>query len=161
MRTILILLTVLATLFVACNGITHKKSELATPPQSSHWIEKARLRDLMDQLGESRANVWPQEIEGARVQEDQEMFAQVRLAAMALSESAQEIPNVADHLKMHEVDRRSFVAQAMTLRDQAGRLEDAAAAQDMTRMKRLLDTIDITCNSCHRRFREFAGPLLM
>lgn len=161
MRITITLSLLLTPLVLSCNGTSRHAPELATPPQSSHGLQKAKLRDLMDQLGESRGKIWPQEITAARRSDDDEMFEQIRIAAAALTESAQEIPKMADHMNMHEVDRRSFTAQALTLHDQALRLENAATAKDLARMKRELNAIDTTCNSCHRRFREFAGPLIL
>ena len=80
-------------------------------------------------------------------------------ARAGLALAADEIPQAVAHVEMSEADRRSFLAQAETLREQAQRLGEAASLSNDRGMERVLNAIDETCMSCHERFRDFSGPM--
>lgn len=130
--------------------------------ESPHWIQDARLREIMNELESLTVKSWPQEIEAEYSQAEQYRLAQAlweaRQLADGLARAADQIPVAVSHVSMSEADRRSFAAQVDVLRDQAVRLSEGAALGDRTAMQRVLDQIDATCNSCHERFRDISGP---
>jgi biopolymer transport protein ExbB/TolQ len=128
-----------------------------------HWVHDDRLRVIMGELESLSVASWPQEVEAEYSQAEQYRLAQAlweaRELADSLARAALQIPQAAAHLSMSEADRRSFLAQVTTLEEQAVRLRRAASLGDQQQMRRVLDTIDATCISCHDRFRDIAGPL--
>ncbi len=128
-----------------------------------HWVHDARLREIMDELDRGLFKSWPQEVENEYAEVDlrkhKASLAEAHELAEALADAAGRIPQAVAHVKMAEVDRRSFVAQVETLRDQAGRLSEAASSRDPDAMRSVLGAISATCNSCHQRFRDIAGPM--
>lgn len=69
------------------------------------------------------------------------------------------ISDGAARINIAEVDRRSFLAQAETLHDQALRLGVVAGTADVNGLRDVLASIRTTCNSCHERFRDFSGSI--
>lgn len=128
-----------------------------------HWVHDERLRTIMADLEKQRRTSWPQEIQdeyaALSVKERTQALDQACVLAERLAESAGRIPATVANIKMPEVDRRSFLAQAETLHDQAKRLGDASAAGDVDRMRDVLASINETCQSCHQRFRDISGPI--
>jgi len=131
--------------------------------ETRHWVQSERLRVVMDVLERDTLSTWPQEVENEYAEIEAEKagraLAEAGKLAEALVSSASRIPEAVMKVRMSEADRRAFVAQADTLRDQAQLLYDAAAAQDLQRMRTQLDSITATCRSCHDRFRDFSGPM--
>jgi len=131
---------------------------------TEHWVQSQRLRAIMVDLERQVRTTWPQEIEdeyraGAGSRSAAKALEEACWLADGLAGAAQRIPDAVAHIDMAEVDRRSFMAQVETLRDQAQQLELVAGNADVEGMRRVLDTIDQTCNSCHERFRDFSGPI--
>jgi cytochrome c556 len=83
----------------------------------------------------------------------------LEVLAISLADTSQAIPDAVAGISMAEVDRIGFAAQAQTLHDQALRLAESAALEDFEAVREYLNAIESTCNSCHERFRDFAGPL--
>jgi len=117
----------------------------------------------MAELDRESRTLWPQELgdqapplDGVR---QREVLAGVAPRAEGLGEAARGIPKLVERFHMAEVDRRSFLAQVETLVDQSARLAQAAGAADAQAVRSTFAEIQATCTSCHRRFREFAGPL--
>ena len=133
------------------------------PPFAAHWVHDAALREIMAEMDRDRAALWPQEIE-ERYKDDAERRARrhlddVERIARKLAETAKLIPGAVADVSIAEADRRSFFVQAQTLHEQALRLAASAAANDENGARTVLVEIEQSCNSCHRRFRDFAGPL--
>jgi len=130
---------------------------------NGHWVQDARLREIMAELDREHSAVWPQEIEDEyrdrTTARSGRAYDELEELAAKLSETARRIPDAVAHISMPEVDRRSFLAQAETLHDQADRLRVSAAQDDLDEIRQALNSIEATCDSCHRRFRDFAGPL--
>ena len=133
----------------------------ASQPLGAHWIQDQRLRLVMAQLS-SRNPSWPagipQEPE-APGQGQPAQFDEVALLAAALESAADRLPEVAGGIKMTEADRRGFLAEAQTLRDQASRLQHAAEQHRIEQMQTQMALINSTCISCHSRYRDFSGQL--
>lgn len=143
-----------------------KRDQDAAPPNEArgHWVQGPQLRAIMHDLERQVQTSWPQEIEdeyhaGLRSRNAAKALEEACWLADGLAEAAEQIPHAVADTKMAEVDRRGFLAQVETLRDQARELELVAGNADVDGMRRVLESIDATCNSCHVRFRDFAGPL--
>jgi len=151
--------------FCAC----HQGHRAAAPRPSdadaspSHAVQSEELRQIMNRLDELQLTVWPQELQAEYASAEEYAAAkalwEARQLADALAVAAETIPISVEHMPMSEADRRSFTSQVETLREQAVRLEQAAALGDRERMRRVLASIDETCLSCHERFRDISGPL--
>ncbi|MBI4717167.1 MAG: cytochrome c [Planctomycetes bacterium] len=130
---------------------------------SRHWVYDRQLRDIMVDLQRGTDEHWPQELDEEHVAgaspRYRMAFEEAAPLAAALAHAADRIPGVVGHLKMGAADRRSFAAQADTLRDQARQLEAAARDRDRDSMRNVLDAINATCQSCHARFLDYSGPL--
>jgi hypothetical protein len=133
----------------------------ASQALGAHWIQDQRLRVVMAQLS-SRNPSWPaglpQEPESPG-QGKPEQFDEVASLATALESAADRLPEVGAAIKMTEADRRGFLAEAQTLRDQASRLQDAAQKRRIEEMQNQMNFINSTCISCHSRYRDFSGQL--
>ncbi len=131
--------------------------------ETRHWVHSERLRAVMAILERDTLTTWPQEVENEYAAIDAEKtkqaFDEARSLAEQLASSAPTITAAVKAIRMSEADRRAFVAQADTLRDQARRLYDATEARNLDRMRADLKSIRATCRSCHERFREFTKPL--
>ena len=116
----------------------------------------------MAELERAARTDWPQELEGdvgsLDPQHDRRMQEAIGQST-ALGDAAQRLPEIGSSVRMEEVDRRSFHAQAATLYDQAIRLETAARDGDLHAMQKVLADVEATCRSCHTRFRDISGPL--
>jgi cytochrome c' len=127
----------------------------------AHWIQDQHLRLVMAQLS-SRNPSWPagipQEPESPG-QGQPAQFDEVALLAAALGNAADQLPEVAGRIKMTEADRRGFLAEAQTLRDQASGLQHAAEQRRIEQMQTQMELINSTCISCHSRYRDFSGQL--
>lgn len=117
----------------------------------------------MNRLDALQLTSWPQELQAEYASKEEyiaaKAFWEARQLADGLAAAAGSIPQVIHMLPLPEADRRSFLVQVDTLREQAIRLERAAALGDRENMRRVLDAIDETCLSCHERFRDISGPL--
>jgi len=147
----------------ACDSPSKREPQpVEAPPPVNHSVQGAELRTIMARLSAASWGPWPQELEQGfskvELADRQEALGDARRLADALAKAADEIPRAVAHARMSEADRRSFVAQVDTLRDQAQRLSEAASRGDENAMSRMLNAIDETCMSCHDRFRDFAGP---
>lgn len=158
----------LTFLMVAISGCTGRnlsaRSDVRKASQSEgHWVTDARLRDAMRDIDRLSMTSWPQEVETEFSQVDAyasaKAFWEARQLAEGLRAAAERIPELVSHIKMSAADRRSFEALVHTLRDQSDELKERAALGDRSGMRTALASIDATCNSCHVRFRDFAGPL--
>jgi hypothetical protein len=132
-----------------------------TQPIGSHWVTDKQLRSLMAELSKKNPN-WPsnmpQEPESLTKPKDED-FDQMARAANSLMLAAEQLPKVAEKLQMNEADREGFLAQARVLRDQAGRLRDAAKKHNIEQMQNNMHWLNSTCLSCHSRYRDFSGQL--
>jgi len=150
---------------VACAPGPRGQREVRHEPsaKNSHWVQDARLREIMQQLDRLPWSTWPQEVEaeyrGAVPPGAVQPFQQARELAEGLADAADQIPRAVEHIRMTEVDRRSFLVQVDVLKEQARRLERAAAQNDRETMRRHLIALNETCLSCHDRFRDFSGPI--
>ncbi len=150
---------------LACQPRPHsnRRPKTSTDGVYLHAVHNERLRALMAELNSNTNRDWPQELEGdmAAVRpSDAERLAEAVQHARSLADAARQISSVVSHMNFPEVDRRSFDSQADTLYEQAQRLERAAQSGDRNLMRRTLSDIEATCNSCHTRFRDVAGPLM-
>ena len=139
------------------------KKPLAASDGTGHWVQDAQLRRIMGELESLAAVTWPQELESelsrTEIQRRLMMFAEAQSLAEGLARAADEILRTVAKVEMSEADRRSFLAQVETLREQAQRLGEAARTGDDRRMEWHLNAINETCMSCHERFRDFSGPI--
>lgn len=144
----------------ASSPSTHGTTQ-TSQPIGAHWVHDRQLRQVMARLSQQKpsmpANV-PDEPESPKSATPED-FNAVSLLAGQLMTAADQIPAVADKLKMTEADRAGFLAEAHTLHDQAQRLRDAARKQRIEQMQRDMDAINATCISCHSRYRDFSGQL--
>ncbi len=157
-----------AAALVSCSPSAEPVSKpIVTPPRAAsqplgaHWIQDQRLRTVMSELSKRNPN-WP-----AGLAQDPEtpgeakpsQFNEVASLAGTLASAADRLPELAGVIKMSEADRRGFLAEAHTLRDQAVRLQDAAHERRTEQMQLQMDLINSTCISCHSRYRDFSGQL--
>jgi|GEM_PF-1346764 len=128
-----------------------------------HWVQDARLREVMADLDRQVAVSWPQE-----TQEEYMSTTSVSAArqleeacwlADALAAGADKIRSTLEGSDLNDADRKEFLTHVDELRFRAERLQKSAEQADVVAMRRVLDSIDHTCNSCHNRFRAVAGPL--
>lgn len=163
-RTTRLLVVVYVSLTLSC----------ATPPRDDegrrgddgygdHWVHDTQLRALMNDLDRQVAVSWPQEIEEEYIATTSASVArQLEEAcwlADALAKAADKIPAVLDRAALNSAGRQLFIDYVTALRTKAERLEQAAAQADVLSMRRVLHSIDRTCNDCHNRFRAVAGPI--
>lgn len=130
--------------------------------KDAHWVHSTELRTQMAVLDRATKGDWPQEIAGEAPSRDEgtdPCVAEAVEHAEALALAARRIPESASRARLAEVDRRSFIAQAETLYDQATRWVEAARQADAPAMRLALADIDATCHSCHTRFRDVSGVL--
>jgi len=113
-----------------------------------HWIQDEKLREIMDKL-----------VAGPSPDQDQAGLSDAANFASALSDATEGIRTAGRRHQMSDADWAAFEAQIDTLRDQAAALAKAARAADIDAMRRLVDQIDLTCNACHTRFRDYSGLL--
>ncbi len=152
-------------ILVSCAANHRNRREAPSEPSagSSHGVQDARLREIMQELDALKWTTWPQEVEAeyrdAVPPGAAQPFQQARELAEGLARAADQIPLTVEHVKMTEVDRRSFLTQVDVLKEQARRLERSAAQTDREAMHRHLVALNETCLSCHDRFREFSGPI--
>lgn len=158
--------TLLAGLGVQACKLSHREpgSSSPGPEATAHWVQNAQLRTIMDELQLLAMESWPQELDPempkSGLQQRLKAFTEAQRLAAGLAQGAVEISAAVAKAKMSEADRRSFLAQVETFRDQAQRLGEAADAQDPEGMEQLLNAIDETCMSCHGRFRDFSGAII-
>lgn len=161
----LALLGLLLGLHACATGGTKKTTVDDTEPgPPEHWIQDARLRAIMRDLERETIVSWPQEIQdryppATKSQQAVKALEEACWLADGLAKAAGRIPAAVAHIDMSEADRRGFLAQVETLRDQAQKLEEVAGQADLDGMRQVLSHIRQTCNACHERFRDFAGPM--
>lgn len=130
---------------------------------ATHWVQDARLRELMTELDHLTFTTWPQEIAAERkeniARQTQEALDEACALAQGLATTASEIPDAVSKVKMSEADRRAFMALVETLHGQALRLEETGRTGNQDAMRATLQAIGDTCDSCHARFADFAGPM--
>jgi hypothetical protein len=137
-------------------------SRVPVTSPTKHWVQSQQLKGIMDQLSRQHASLpagVPQDPESAAGRESRRAVAEAAELADLLARTADGIPAAVDTSKMSEADRRGFISEAQTLRDQADELRDAARANRVEQMQTVLDRINSTCLSCHSRYRDFAGEL--
>lgn len=147
--------------------VTPRRPQIVDGPSltdaQGHWVQGARIQAIMKELQSLTVATWPQELEpefsNARTQQRVEVFSEAKHLAEGLARAADEIPAAVTDVEMSEADKRSFMAQVDTLREQAQRLGKAAGSTDERGMDRALKAIDETCMSCHERFRDFSGSI--
>jgi len=141
-----------------------RQTGAATGMEEKHWVQGAQLREIMTALERDVRITWPQEMEKV----DCPVGTSVRAAKMlekacwladGLAKTADRIPKAMSGVKMTEDNRRVFLTLADTLRMQAERLGKMAGTCNVDGMRNTLVAIDVTCSSCHERFRDIAGPL--
>jgi cytochrome c556 len=147
----------------------HSAAPVATSPatepviEGPHWVQSQQLRGVMEQLSGLRGAIpnteIPQDPESPQGKQANLAIEAVAALGEALSETAMKIPGAVANHKMNEADRRAFVAEAQTLRDQAIELRDAAKSRKLERMQAAMDQLNTTCFACHSRFRDLAGEL--
>ena len=166
MRLSLITLTTFAFLPIALGGCQSPSGGRGTEHVAlewegrEHWVDSDALRKIMDELVSS--NSWPDRDADVETRSEERLakaLADAAQLAEALAVAGEQIPKTVADVEMSEADRRSFAAQAQTLRDQAMRLQEVAMKGEVESMQKLLDEIDGTCASCHNRFRDYSGTL--
>lgn len=142
-----------------------EKQEIRTNADSGevhpgHWVHDEDLREVMSSLVFDTR--WPsrdQDPERTSRASRDEALKDARNLARALQHAADRIPGFVKTGSLNEADRRGFQAHAATLKDQAKRLEDYARSENIERMQRVLEEIDLTCIACHSRYRDVSGLL--
>lgn len=124
-------------------------------PAARHAVHSDQLQTIMDELGESTNEDWPQEMADLRAEQDQQArFREAQQLARTLTQSAKQIPGAVADTPMTEKQRTEFLAGVDELEQKAAQLEAAAAAQDIRRMQSALGKIKMTCCGCHSQFCE-------
>lgn len=166
MRTILRLLTaaLVGNLLAGCAPRSNDSGSSAQQheePSEAHWVHSQGLQDIMRELDRESRALWPQEIDDtdadAMSSSAQHAFIRASLLASRLASASQGIPTVVADMDMPEADRRAFQAQVDTLAEQARRVEASSRDRDLPRLRRQLTHLETTCQSCHQRFRDYAG----
>jgi len=131
-----------------------------TAAPARHAIRTDQLHKIMEDLGRSSAQDWPQEMANLRSEQDEQArFREARRVADALAQAAKQIPASIADAPLTEQQREAFLASVEELEQKAAQLEAAAAAHDLKRMRSTLSTIKTNCYGCHAQFSEYAGPL--
>jgi hypothetical protein len=150
-----------AVLLASCSK-PHQPAPAPASP-APHWLYSARLQELMMELQVTTEKTWPAPTEetDASLSDDARQAALDEACALAaaLESAAQSMPAAARRALLSKSDMESFLAQAGELEDQAQQLEQAGLDRDVVRMRTILDQVNVTCATCHRRFRDLAGPL--
>jgi len=127
----------------------------------AHWVHSQGLQEIMRDLDRESRALWPQEIEesesDAMTAGAQHAFIRASLLASRLATASERIPDAVSDVDMPEADRRAFQAQVDTLAEQARRIEASSRDRDLPRLRRQLTHLESTCQSCHQRFRDYAG----
>lgn len=139
----------------------------ATAPQPApvrarvgkHAIHTEQLQTIMAGLGREVTKTWPQEMEPPPSSGNARRYEEARHVAAALVDAAQRLPNALEGVSLTDEERKAFMAGVRSLSDYARRLESAAGRRREREMRTALRSIESTCNSCHERFREIAGPI--
>ena len=133
---------------------------MATPRQ--HWVQGERLRKVMDQISGLRGAFpkgLPEDAESPSGREARQALAEAAAVSNALADAARQIADVVETRKLSEADRRGFLAEALTLHDQAILLRNAARRNQLEPLQGMLDNINATCISCHSRYRDLSGDM--
>lgn len=122
----------------------------AAPPGASHGIHDERLRQLMRELDRLRNERLPQALDKA--EEEERDAASIARVAGAMADSAPRIASSAPP-RLSAPERVELRQLADALESQARTL--AARARTLTPDERAarLEEIDLTCRTCHSRFR--------
>ena len=101
----------------------------------------------------------PEDAESPEGKEAKWALVDLASVANALADTATNIPAAVASKPMSDDDRRGFVAEATRLHDQAVVLRDAARANQVEPLQGMRDNINVTCISCHSRYRDISGDL--
>jgi len=153
----------LPTAACVTDGSSNRSAEWMASDTARHAVHGDKLVQVMSRIERYRRQNWPQEVESEyafdRAASTERAFRQAQSVAVRLREAAEQIADVAQRVDMVEADRRAFLAQVGVLKSQVKRLEAVTANRNAEAMRKALRQIDMTCQSCHSRFRDVAGPI--
>lgn len=144
------------------SGATPAGAE-SVPLPARHAMHSERLLEIMRKLDRRRRVSWPQEVEDEYRRADKASqareFERSKALAGALASAAEAIPDAIRDIEMSDEDRLGFHAQVDRLHKGAIELQETADRGDAAAMRNVMARIDATCNECHQKYRDVAGPL--
>lgn len=153
MRRLVLLLLAAWLATSGCRGPAlwrYEKRVDESPPSAVHGVHQQRLQQLMDDLDRLRNERLPRAFD-VRSEEERRAREVARVAG-DLANSATQIPAAAP-AGLDERERAAFLALARELEQRTRRLAEQAESLTPEQRGTLLEEIDATCASCHRRFR--------
>jgi len=158
MKTPRIVLVILAIVVCsgppACRGPAQRRyeDELRRSSESSlHAAHGRRLRELMRSLDRLARERLPVTMD---VETPQETRArEISSVALALSESAGQIPEAAGDLPLDDAERVELAELAAELQRRARRLGESGDSLSPEALQAQVSGIQETCSGCHKRFR--------
>ena len=156
----LVLVALLA--FASCQHTEHPGLQPSIAMPGQHWVQGERLKKVMGQIAglhDAFPKGLPQDAESPDGLEARRALVELAAVANALADTAKNIPAAVEKKPMSDTDRRGFVAEAERLHDQAVVLRDAARVNQIEPLQGMRDNINVTCISCHSRYRDISGEL--
>jgi hypothetical protein len=129
------------------------------PPPARHAVNSERLRQLMRGLERLGGDRLPRELDLR--QERRRRAEELAAIALALAESAEQIPLVLGEVELEPAQREEFTRLAAALRARCLELAERAPELPEAELRARLDAVGESCDACHRRFRVLpAAPPL-
>jgi len=116
-----------------------------------HGLHSARLREVMDELNRLMFEDLPQEMDVEARRERR--LDEVHQLALKLAETADDISDVLEDVKIDAESRQVFVAYAEKLEEEAHELAGLSLGKDIRLIDAKVDEMITTCNACHSSFR--------
>lgn len=142
----------LASAPVACAPAqVHYERELdRAPPGAAHGVHSERLLELMHGLERLSRERLPRAMNVAEAEAGR--AAQIEAVALALADSAREIPAAARGAPLSEGERRAFDAAAAQL-EEVARALGRSAGRSPEQLEPAVRSVEDVCASCHADFR--------
>jgi cytochrome c556 len=134
----------------------YRQEVATTSAPALHAVHSERLRQVMDDMDLITNEHLPQDFDASRTRDQR--YRDVAKLADRLADTAREIPEALNGIKLNEENKQTFCTLAEALRQHALDLADNARNQNESAADANLKQIEATCNACHSAFRE-AGPL--
>ncbi len=128
----------------------------AAPPPLRHAVTDARLRAVMADLSDLRAERLPREFdpEPGRALRREEIAA----LAAALAEAAARIPDAIPAERLPAGEEGAFLGLAGRLAEETRALAEEAPRLPVQGLRERVDRIGAICDACHTRFRIAPEP---
>jgi cytochrome c556 len=152
----------LSGLALACATCAPAKNPQESPPVSTrpslrHATHAAHLREMMAELDYLTGSRLPEDLKAGV--EERERLEDVEYVSEALAQTAIDITEVLDEVRMTPVDQAHFRELANRLKAEALDLKARVARGELHDPEEALARITATCDACHKAFRVIPSDL--